>query len=135
MRRKGGAAMTDPKVVEGGAAPADEAIAVPSGQPVTLLGVVMSAPGPDGLTARFRFLAPEIARDTGGVDFDTASRDMAHLCQVYALPRIANTGPQPEQVVVSLSDREVPFGEADPEATQFFEAYRVENGTCIWEAF
>ena len=45
------------------------------------------------------------------------------------------TGPQPSQIVISLSDRAVPFGEADPEATQFFEAYRVEGGACIWEMF
>lgn len=131
--------MTDPIFVEGeGAviAPGDDrSIEVPSGQLVTLMDVVMSAPGPDGLTARFRFLAPAIARDTGTVDFDTASADMLHLCQTYALAHIANTGPQPSQVVISLSDRAVPFGEADPEATQFFEAYRVEDGTCIWEAF
>lgn len=131
--------MTDPIFVEGEGAEIapgdDQLIEVPSGQPVTLMDVVMSAPGPDGLTARFRFLAPAIARDTGTVDFDTASLDMQHLCQTYALARIANTGPQPSQVVISLSDRAVPFGEADPEATQFFEAYRVEDGTCIWEAF
>jgi hypothetical protein len=29
----------------------------------------------------------------------------------------------------------VPFGEPAPDATQFFEAYRVEGDTCIWEAF
>ena len=131
--------MTDPIFVEGEGAQIapgdDQAIEVPSGQLVTLMDVVMSAPGPDGLTARFRFLAPAIARDAGQVDFDTASADMLHLCQTYALGHIANTGPQPSQVVISLSDRAVPFGEADPDATQFFEAYRVEDGTCIWEAF
>jgi len=41
----------------------------------------------------------------------------------------------PSQVVISFSAAEVPFGEAAPEVTQFFEAYRVEDGTCIWEAF
>lgn len=110
-------------------------LTVPSGQAVTFLGVVMNAPGPDGLTARFRFLAPAIAREGGSVDFDTAAADMLDLCQNYALPRIASSGPQPSQIVISLSAREVPFGEADPDATQFFEAYRIEDGTCIWEAF
>lgn len=110
-------------------------IAVPSGQQVSLLDVVMSAPGPEGLTARFRFLAPAIARDGGTVDFDAASADMLHLCQTFALAHMSNVGPQPSQIVISISDRPVPFGEADPDATQFFEAYRVENGTCIWEAF
>lgn len=112
-----------------------DVLSVPSGQAVSLLDVVLNAPGPDGLTARFRFVAPAIAREGGSVDFETATADMLHLCQTYALPRIPETGPQPSQIVISLSDREVPFGEAAPEATQFFEAYRIENGSCIWEAF
>ncbi|MDH5531341.1 MAG: DUF6497 family protein, partial [Paracoccaceae bacterium] len=33
------------------------------------------------------------------------------------------------------SDRVVPFGESDPEATQYFEAFSIADGTCIWEAF
>ncbi|MGV8952619.1 MAG: DUF6497 family protein [Cypionkella sp.] len=110
-------------------------VAVPSGQLVTFLDVVMNAPGPDGLTARFRFVAPAIAQDGGTVDFDVASVDMLHLCQNFALPRIASTGPQPSQIIITLSDRAVVFGEPSPDATQFFEAYRLENGTCIWEAF
>lgn len=115
---------------------AEELIAVPSGQPVTLQDVVMNQPGPEGLTARFRFLAPEIARQGGSIDFDTASLDMDHLCASYALPRVlTGTGPRPGQIIVSLSDVPVIFGEITPQATQFFEAYAVENGTCIWEQF
>jgi len=29
----------------------------------------------------------------------------------------------------------VPFGTAAPEATQFFEAYSIADGTCQWEMF
>ena len=36
-------------------------------------------------------------------------------------------GPQPSQIVISLADRPVPFGQPDPEATQFFEAFRPEG--------
>ena len=111
------------------------AVQVPSGQPVTFQEVVWNAPGPEGLAVRFRFIAPAIATEGGTVDFETASADMLWLCQNFALPRIAEGGPQPTQIIVSLADRDLPFGEAAPEATQFFEAYRVENGTCIWEAF
>lgn len=111
-----------------------EEVAVPSGQTVTFLEAILNEPGPDGMTARFRFVAPGIA-EGGGVDFDTAAADMEFLCQSYALPRIAVTGPAPAQVVISLSDRPVPFGQAAPDVTQFFEAYRIEGATCIWEAF
>ena len=55
--------------------------------------------------------------------------------QGFALPRIDPHGPQPAQVIISLSDRPVPFGEVEPDVTQFFEAYRIENGACIWEMF
>jgi len=111
------------------------AIAVPSGQAVTLQDVIWNAAGPNGLTLRFRFLAPQIAREAGDVDFETASADMLALCQTFALPRLAELGPQPQQIIISLADRVVPFGETSPDATQYFEAYSIENGTCIWEMF
>lgn len=107
---------------------------VPSGQSVTLLDVVWNVPGPDGLTTRFRFLTPAIAPG-GGVDFDTASADMQHLCDAFALPRVKDNVPAPSQIVVSFSDRPLPFGASDPEVTQFFEAYRIEGGACEWEMF
>lgn len=111
------------------------AIAVPSGQPITLQDVIWNVPGPEGLTLRFRFIAPQIARDGGTVDYATATEDMLHLCQTYALAQVGNFGPTPSQIVISLSDRPVPFGEAAPEATQFFEAYGLQDGNCIWEMF
>lgn len=110
-------------------------IAVPSGQPVTFVEVISGQRGPQGVTERYRFIAPEIERDGGSVTFDQASADMHHLCESYALPRIANTGPQPSQIVISLADRPVEFGTASPAATQYFEAYNVNGKQCIWEGF
>jgi hypothetical protein len=60
---------------------------------------------------------------------------MHHLCETYAVPRLAQTGPQPSQIVISFAQQETEFGIADPDITQFFEAYRVEDGTCILEFF
>ena len=99
----GGAAMTDPNTTGS----ADEAaevlvVPVPSGQWVRFVDVVMNAPGPDGLTARFRFVAPAIAKQTGSVDFEVAAADMEHLCKSFALPRIAGTGPKPSQIIISI---------------------------------
>ncbi len=113
----------------------DDPIPVPSGQLVTLIDVIQGERGPDGLTTRFRFLAPGIAREGGDVDFDAAAADMLHLCSAYALPRLSDIGPVPSQIVISMADRPVVFGEAAPEATQYFEAYRIEDGLCIWDAF
>ena len=112
-----------------------ETVDVPSGQPVTFLDVIRDAPGPLGLTYRFRFIAPGIARDGGGLSIEDAAADMDHLCTAFALPRLAAVGPRPQQVIISLSDRAVEFGVASPEATQFFEAYRIVDGACIWEGF
>ena len=47
----------------------------------------------------------------------------------------SHIGPQPNQVVISISDRPVDFGETDLEATQIFEAYRREGAECVWESF
>lgn len=110
------------------------AITVPSGQSITLQDVIWNVPGEGGLTLRFRFVAPAIG-DGGGVDFDTAAADMQHLCDSFALPRVPEFEPRPEQVVISLSSAAVPFGEPAPDVVQFFESYRIENGTCEWELF
>ena len=111
-----------------------EAVAVPSGQPVTLQDVIQSEAA-HGPALRFRFVAPQIARQGEAIDFDVAANDMADLCQSYAMPRLAGLGVTAQQIIISLSAQAVPFGEAAPEVTQYFEAYRVENGTCIWEMF
>ena len=112
-------------------------LTLPSGQVVSLQDVVWNAPGPAGLTLRFRFVAPAIA-ETGagsGVDFDTAAGDMTWLCQFYALPRLSALGPKPAQIIISLSDRPLRFGEAAPDATQFFVAYSLTDGLCTVELF
>lgn len=107
-------------------------VAVPSGQPVFFHEMLWDRPGV-GLVYRFRFVAPEIGSE--GREFEDVMGDMEFLCQEYALPRLAETGPKPSQVVISLSQSEVEFGQAAPEVVQFFEAYRIEGGICIWEIF
>lgn len=109
----------------------DEPIILPSGLTVTLQEVIWNAPGPVGLTMRFRFVAPDLA----GADFTAVTDDMLWLCQTYARPRVPVTGPQPEQIVISLADRAVPFGESHPEVGQMFEAYSLRDGICVWEPF
>jgi len=115
------------------AAAQDAPIDVPSGQPVTYYDSLLEEAGPDGPAVRFRFLAPQIARDAGKMPFVMAEADMAHLCETYALPLLPQFGPQTAQIVIVLMDRPVAFGAPAPEATQFFEAYRHEDGHCVWE--
>lgn len=107
------------------------AIEVPSGREVILIDVITNIRGPEGATARFRFLAPGLSDAEG----ETAPADMQALCDTYALPRTKGTVPEPQQIVISLSAEVVPFGEAAPDVVQFFEAYRPEDDQCVWEAF
>ncbi|WP_306005826.1 DUF6497 family protein [Aquicoccus porphyridii] len=91
---------------------------------------------PDGLLtyARFRFIAPDIA-GADAPDFSERIGDMEFLCDSYAMPHVAATPEPVDRIVISLSDRAVAFGQPDPDATQFFEAFSIENGACIWEEF
>lgn len=122
------ALLTSPAIAQQGAIP------VPSGQAV-VLREVLSDEAPGALWLRFRFIAPEIARDGGSVDQETAGLDMAHLCQTLVVPYLDLHRLDPDRVVISLSDRQVGFGEVDPGATQYFETYRLEDAQCVWERF
>ena len=108
------------------------AIDVPSGQPVELQEVLVDTIG-DETWLRFRFVAPDIARGVGSVDYQTAAEDMTYLCDTLAIPYIAEYALTGDVIVISMSDRATAFGVAEPGATQFFEAYRVQNDACIWE--
>ena len=108
------------------------AIDVPSGQPLELYEVLVDDLGAE-TWIRFRFIAPEIARETGTITYEQAEPDMAALCQTLAIPYIAEYELDGQVVVISMSDRATEFGVPDPEATQFFEAYRLQNGVCVWE--
>ena len=109
-----------------------QAIDVPSGQPVELQEVLVDSMGAE-TWLRFRFIAPQIARDGGSITYEEAEPDMAWLCEALALPYIAEYALEGQIIVISLADRATEFGTADPEATQFFEAYRPVDDTCIWE--
>lgn len=66
---------------------------------------------------------------------DPVHDDIVWLCENWVLPRIASPAPRPGQIVISLADREIPFGTFDPEAVQIFEAFRLppDQDTCEWE--
>ncbi len=115
-----------------GATQASE-IAVPSGQPVDLFEVIEDPDGTAGLTLRYRFVAPEIAREGGSIGIDSALDDIEALCESVVLPQLQHGETVPDQVVISLMDRPIEFGATNPQATQFFEAFRIENGQCVWE--
>lgn len=111
-----------------------QAVSVPSGQAVSLNEVLVD--DASGETwVRFRFVAPAIARQGGSVEYEVAAADMEHLCRDLVIPYMSEFALASKHIVISMSDRDVPFGAANPQATQYFEAYRLEDADCIWEAF
>lgn len=110
-------------------------ISVPSGQSVTLQDIIWNSAGPAGPVARFRFVAPAIARAQGKISADQVAADLQHLCENVVLGKLAEMGDLPPNVMVSIADRAVSFGETQPEATQYFESYRIDGVHCISELF
>lgn len=117
-----------------GAAMADaaEKVTLPSGLEAYLQEMLWDRPG-GGLVYRFRFVSP--AFSATDQDFDVVRGDLDHLCNDFALSKLSNVGPTPAQVIISLADRESEFGVIDPDISQVFEAYSVEDGACVWEVF
>ncbi|MCW1917151.1 DUF6497 family protein [Rhodobacter sp. KR11] len=112
-----------------GLALGQEPILLPSGAQAALVEVIANSPGSNGPALRYRFVAPDLGAA------EAVSADSDWLCQTYALPRLPVTGPVPGEIIISLADRDVPLGESDPEARQFFNAYSIEAGNCLWEPF
>jgi hypothetical protein len=113
------------------AAPAvAQQIDVPSGLAVERIEMILDD---DLQIGRFRFLAPEIAER--GFDLGGLRADMDALCQDVAAPELRALRPDWDEVVISLSSVAIPFGQADPEVAQSFEAYRLRGSDCIWSEF
>lgn len=107
---------------------------VPSGQTLSLHDVLVDVVGTESWL-RFRFVAPQIAREGGDVSYAQAEPDFAHLCETVARPYMSEHDLDADVIVVALMDRPVPFGQSDASATQFIEAFSIAEDACIWEAF
>lgn len=111
-----------------------ETVSVPSGQHVEFFEVLWDLEGGENVY-RFRYIAPDIARNGGKISFDQAEADIQHLCESSALPALVEQGRTADRIVVSLSDKKVEFGKTAPDVTQYFEVYSPEGVTCVWESF
>lgn len=118
-------------------AQAADRLAVPSGQlvlPYEALWEDHLAEGSAGETwLILRFLMPGIAKKKGKVSFADAAPDIDFLCDNVGLPLVEMTGGGVEQIIVTLMDVPIPRGQTNADVTQFMNAYRVDQGTCIWE--
>ncbi|CUI78393.1 DUF6497 family protein [Cognatishimia activa] len=107
--------------------------AVPSGLKFSLQEAFMDALQDGTQALRLRYVAPEIG--TSPYDYTGVADDFMSLCTDIGLPMLAESGQSADQVIVSFSNQETEFGVANPNATQYFEVFTLENDTCIWEAF
>ena len=107
-------------------------IPLPSGHSAELIEAMWDDSAGAGTDLRLRFLSADLSP---GTEFQDVEIDLAMLCDAVALPILAETGREVGQIVISLSDRPVPFGETDPEATQHFDTFRPEGGACIWDGY
>lgn len=110
----------------------DVDLPVPSGQSVELFEVLLDVVDAEDWV-RFRFLASDIGAGTQAKAFEEVQLDFEHLCHAAALPYLEAYDLAADVVVIALSDREVPFGQPDPEATQYIEAFRVQGNACVLE--
>ncbi len=106
---------------------------VPSGFKVHLQELIFETRQDSSRVARFRFVMPIIGQE--GITFDSVAGDFDVLCASHAVPALRNAEEDVDQVIISLADRETEFGVISSVATQYFEAYSIENDACIWEGF
>ena len=107
---------------------------VPSGQEATLHEVLVDAQE-SKTYLRFRYITPQIGPGAQKVSFEVAGNDMLHLCETFALPYIDQYALEADTIVISFMDRITEFGMPDPDAIQYFESFRSENGVCMWDEF
>lgn len=108
-----------------------QALDVPSGLEVALFDVILEEDPP---VARFRFLVPAIGQ-SDQVTFSEVAVDFQYLCDELVIPGLAANGWAAQDIVISMSAQEVPFGTVTEDVTQFFQPFRIEEDTCIWEDF
>lgn len=109
----------------------EERFVLPSGLEAGLQEVLRQEGG-SGPLLRFRFVAPGLEK---GAAFEAVSADLEYLCNSVALEQAPEAGEEGATIIISVGNKPSEFGVPDPDVVQVFEAYRVENGTCIWEVF
>lgn len=112
-----------------------DVISAPSGLQVELHETLYEPLGVTASTARImrlRFVAPDLG-DVEEYGIDRVEGDFEWFCHQFGLPRARKAAPLVEQVIVSIASQEVPFGDIVPEVVQYFDAFRIEEDSCIWE--
>jgi hypothetical protein len=118
--------------VAGSAAFGQMSVAVPSGQAIEFFEQrVDDATG----AVRLRFLAPDLDDPLKRPSFEDITLDLEMLCREFGVKTTLEDGLENTQIVISLSSEKVEYGVINSEVEQVFEAFSVQNGTCMLEMF
>ncbi|AGT09007.1 DUF6497 family protein [Paracoccus aminophilus] len=65
---------------------------------------------------------------------DPVHDDIVWICENLALPEALKSSRRPQQIVISLADRESVFGTYDPDVLQIFESFTLpkDRDSCEW---
>ena len=89
----------------------------------------------DSGTLRLRYIVPAVTDDAYARDHDAVFVDMESLCAGPGLEMIDADGNPWEGVTVTMMAAPVELGRTAPDVVQFFEAFVVRDGHCIWDEF
>lgn len=107
---------------------ARENVKLPSGAEAYLYEVIGQGTG----ELRLRYVSAGFK--PGALAPDDLLADMTFLCENNALVLDGRAGGL-ERAIVSMADREAEFGVLNTDVRQSFEAFTLDETTCIWEAF
>lgn len=107
-------------------------VTLPSGAGVAFHDAIWEE---DSGTLRLRYVVPAVA-DPAFADRDAdIHADMEWLCRTQALVMIGVSGHAWEGVTITMMAQPVVFGDTAPDVVQFFEAFVLQDGLCVWDAF
>ena len=84
---------------------------------------------------RLRYLVPAVEDAAYAGDQDAIFADMEALCAGPGRAMIAEDGNPWDGVTVTMMAAPVEFGRSAPDVVQFFEAFILQDGLCILDAF
>lgn len=108
-------------------------ITLPSGKTVTHFETMHDD---DAMVSRFRFTMAALQTNPDALsDGPARVADLGFLCELFAVIEADAAAPYPDAVVISVAASQTTFGDATPDVAQFFEAFVVDDGHCIWDEF
>ena len=90
------------------------------------------APAEQVKLMRLRLVAMELA-DQQAFGFDAIEADFQKICETLGVEIAGKSAPNTERIIISLASDAIAFGESAPNVIQYFDVFRVADGTCVWD--